>query len=461
MKPKVFMVLFLIFSGWMPLAQAEAVGENEPGGLSQYYAEVLAYYPALKSQHANIEAAFAEKLAAYGLLLPSVSGAVQVDVTDDPAAVFSHKLKQEAFTAGDFAVDSLNSPRHRTNWHWTLEAQMPLFNGFQTITAIQSSALLAKSVQLQEKLTRQEAFLLALEAYLNSAISKTVLQSAKAITTDAEQDLKQADELKAKGMILGADFYAAKVLNAALLQQMHRLETAQDMSVIAANLLRGMMPQLPFEPSVIFKEQIFDSTDLNAWLGEAYANRLDLKAIEAAIDARRKEVFRAKTSALPKIKGFGAVSEDTRDWRTGGENFMLGVKGEMPIFDPAYAARVRKAKAELKKLEAERWALKDRITQKVSQTHLTRQALAKDYQVVLQAFEDAKEAVRLTESLYREGRKSIVDVMEMRQALLASEMRARELGMQAELYLVNLQFFSGTLDEEAIQNTIHRIDGLS
>ncbi|MBI4710849.1 MAG: TolC family protein, partial [Candidatus Omnitrophica bacterium] len=79
------------------------------------YQKVLAHYPALKKKYEELAQAKAEKNLAWADLFPRVQGVTSMTTTDDPVGVFGDLLRQKSFSAQDFELNSLNTPRHRTN----------------------------------------------------------------------------------------------------------------------------------------------------------------------------------------------------------------------------------------------------------------------------------------------------------------------------------------------------------
>lgn len=424
------------------------------------YHKILAYYPRLKSQKAKIEEAVAEKFSAYAALLPKVQGISSVTTGDDPVYVFGSLLKQERFAANNFALSSLNTPGHLTNFNFTLQAEVPIFNAFQTISRIRGSRFSIQSEKSDHELIKMESSLLALESYLKALLAKENLKMAKEVETQALDDLKQAQELKDKGMVLGADFYAAKMMMSEIKQMNHELDRDEQVARILLNILMGEPAEASYILSGKIPKKAETAKSLASWLEDADRARPDLIAFQAKVDAARVQTFKEKMSALPRIGGFGAVTEDSHDLTSGGENFVMGVKGTLDILDADYWVRIKKAKAVYEGLQQEYRAFKDQIAKEVSQAVRGFEAAALNRPISEEGFQDGSEAVKQTDSLYREGRKSIADLMQIRRAFLSTAFKRNELLFQSEMAYANLFFLSGTLDDKTIQDMGQRIDGV-
>jgi len=442
-------------AGWAEETSPPAASLN----FKEAYQKILAYYPRLKSQKARAEEAVAEKFEAYAALFPKVEGLSSVTTGDDPVYVFGSHLRQEKFADGNFALSSLNSPRHRTNFSFALQGEMPLFNAFQTISRIRSARFLSKAEARWETLTAMEASLLSVEGYLKGLLARDNLRRVREVEDAAQKDLRQADELKDKGMVLGADFYAAKMVLAEIRQMNISLAAGEKTSRILLNILMGAPAEWNYSLSGDIPENSGESGPLQDWLRAAHETRPDLAALELKAEALRVEVFREKMSALPRVGAFGTVSEDSHDLRTGGENFIMGVKSTVNVLDAGYWARRKKARAAYKAILEDVQALKDQVSKDIAQAVNGLEAVTANIPVAEEGYQAAGEAVKQTEVLYREGKKSIADLLEIRRAFLSAAFKRNELLFQQEMARANLLFLSGRLDEKALDEIDLRIGG--
>ncbi len=448
----------------MPVTSSAEDGTSkaaEPNTLrfESAYRKVLAYYPCLQSQEAKIEEAVASKFEAYAALLPKVQGVSSVTYGDDPVYVFGSLLRQKKFSSQNFELPELNHPDARTNFNFAFRGEVPLFNAFQTISRIRSSRYLEKSEREKKQFMEMEAFLLGMEGYLHGLLTGENLKWTRQVLEAGLDDLKQADELKSKGMVLGADFYAAKVILAGIKQTDYQTSADERVSRILLNILMGEPAEADYALSGKIPEKPWQIKSLREWLEDAYRSRPDLTAFEDKVNAQRVETSREQLSALPKIVGFGDVTEDTHDFRTGGANFLMGFRGSIDILDAGYWARRKKAKAAYDAIRQDYQTLKDRVATEVSQAVNGLEAILSNLPIAEEAFNDSLEAAKQTEILYREGRKSIADLLEIRRAFLYAAFKRNELLFQAEMAYANLLFLSGKLNETAMEEIAKRIDG--
>jgi outer membrane protein TolC len=423
------------------------------------YEKVLKHYPALKKKYEELAQAKAEKNLALAELFPRIQGVSSMTTSDDPVEVFGMLLRQESFSDKDFELNAMNSPRHRTNYHFGVAGEMLLFDSFNTISKIRSARRLVKSADLEADFTEMEAAIVTLESYLGILLARELFNIANDLKKVIDQDLKQADDLRQKGAILGADFFAAKVSSAGIERQLNRTRAMFKTSRMMMNILMGEDPELVWDATGKIPGSAQDKGELQAWIATAYQQRKDLVAMDSMIDAQRIESLRQKTSFLPKIYGFGDIDADSHDLRSSGKNFTVGIRGSMDFFDPTYPGRTQKAKHLYEELKADRQALRDEIAKQLIGELTRYETVTTDHPVLMQAYQDAKEASDLTAKLYQEGRKSIADLLTMRGAYLETASELQQVLFALELEHAKLLFLSGQLTEDGIHQVNTRLKG--
>ena len=225
------------------------------------------------------------------------------------------------------------------------------------------------------------------------------------------------------------------------------------------NILMGEDVEMTWDPVGKLPEYVQDKGELRVWISKAYQQRKDLAAMDQQIDAQRIEALRQKTSFLPRFYGFGSLNEHTPDWHTGGQNFMVGIKGSMDLFDPSLPGRIKESKHKQKELESDRQALRDEIAKGLI-SELTRfETVILDFPVLKQARQDAQQASDLTAKLYQEGRKSIADLLQMRRAYLETAAGLEQILFALEVEYAKLLFLSGQLDKDGIHLVNTRLKG--
>jgi outer membrane protein TolC len=456
---KKWLVLAAFMLGYViPLYAAEETSLGKQLTFSDFYRKVLVYYPKLKQQDANVNLAIARKLQAVSGFLPQIQGVTSVTRGDDPVFVFGSLLHESAFTPDDFVLSRLNTPRSHTTYSVSLEAQMPIFDAFQTIFRVRSSKLQIDSARDEASFTKMEAFLVASEAYLRAVAVTKMLATVNEVSLASQEDIKQAEDLKDKGLILGADYYAAKVMYGSIIQLKNQLAQEKQAAYILLNILMGENPFNHFEVQGNLAEEPRGGKQLQSWFDEAYASRPDYAALDKIIQAQRIELSREKSTALPRLDVFGEARDDTHDFKSnGGQNYIVGLKARIDLFDPSYSSRVRGKNEALKKLEFGKAVLKDTITKDVANEYAHYQTAEDNLPVNRKMLEDARQAVDLMLLLYREGRKSIADLLQIRLSYLSSARGYYTLVTDTRASWTRLLFLSGQLDESRMKGVVTSI----
>ncbi|MFH1067417.1 MAG: TolC family protein [bacterium] len=449
----------------MPEAQQEEepLPESNAPLLSfeESWQKIQAHYPLLKKQNARLEEALALQSQAVSGLLPKLQGNVGWKRTDDPTEVFMSKLKQRSFTDDDFRISNLNHPDDYNNYNGALRLEIPLFDAFQTIASMRTAKHLVQSRQEEQSFTRMEASLLAIEAYLNSALAERLLRLASVTLRASEKDLKEAQELKEQGLVVGADFFAGRVASSKLQQTRNALTAHRRATLAALNILQNENVETAHRFSPLPELSAPPQKNMTEWIAQALLFRSDLAALQATIKAKTSELGREKAKWLPRVSAFGQTESNTRKFEKQADNYTVGVQGTVDLFDPAYSARVKAARAALEQLQQDDAALRDEIARTVAEAASRYDASLADAPASQQAAQDAKEAVALTEKLYREGRKSIADLQAMRAMALEAESAAQETVVRAESARSRLLFLSGQLDDFEVKKIASRWSSLA
>ena len=459
MKTKLFILItaaFMIASILdFPLpCSADEIVLLKPITFNEFYQKVLAYYPKLKQQGANVEIAIARKFQAQAGYLPRIQGLASMTTSNDQVYVFGTLLKQRAFTQGDFELSRLNNPASRTNYNIGLHAEMPLFDALQTIYKVKEAKHMIESARYDEAFSKMEALLVSSDAYSHALVVEKLLDIVEEACKNSEADIKQAEELKDKGMVLGADFYAAKVIFGSLCNIRNELRGQKESMHALLNILMGEDPLKAIQLSDTIQEGKSDKKDFKEWLSEAYRSRPDLLSIEEAVHAKEAELSRERASALPRITAFGDLNENTQNFNTGGGSFAVGLKGSVDLFEPNYFSRVKIAKEELKKLEYDKNIAKDSIAKDIADEYSRFESIQANIPILHEMAGDSGQAVELTLPLYREGRKSIADLLDMRQGYIQTNQSYYIAMVGSKTSQTRLLYLSGQLDELNIRKII-------
>ncbi|MBN2143450.1 MAG: TolC family protein [Candidatus Aureabacteria bacterium] len=419
--------------------------------LSEFCSRVLNHDPTLKKQSASVEEALAGQAIASSMRWPKVEVAGTFLSSNDPVSVFGMLLKQGAFSQSDFSLERLNNPSSRSNWNFLLQAGLPVFDGLQIRLSAESARYAAESAKRMQSFFKSKTILVAAQAYLNTVLAQLIFDAAGKTTMQAEEDLQQAEQLKTKGMILGADFYAARVVYAGMTQMKNQAQKRIQECFMIMAILAGDPLNDEYHVVRECSEDIPASIPLEEWIQKAFNKREDLLAVRLAVEAKETELKREKAASLPRVSVFAsAESNAASSWDEQGTSYTAGLKGTFDLYDPSRSSRIKKIEKELEQLIQDEKILQDRIVMDMTSAWKNEEVLFMNLDAARQSVQDSSEAVKLVEPLYREGRKSIADLLEMRMASQSAANNLDEIRTKLEILRIQLLFLSGELDERRL-----------
>ncbi|CAI9086311.1 TolC family protein [Candidatus Methylacidiphilum fumarolicum] len=421
--------------------------------------KILAHYPELKKKHAKLSEAIAQKALAESGYYPRLYGWADSLTSDNPILGFMMHLTERNFTAQDFNIHNLNHPGTVSNQNAGLLAIFPIFDAMQTIDSVKAAKDAIKAREEEERYTRMEASLLSIDAWIGLLFADAELFKAMSQLEASKTDLNEALQLMEQGLVLGADFFMGRSLAASIEQSKNGYLARKKVALVTLNTLAGT----PAEAEIAIPKNLPRpkkiSKPLSSWVQEAILYRSDLAALRHQIQVQRTEVKREKDSIMPNVNGFASGMLDSDNFTTGGRSYTVGVLGTMALFDPSRDPKIKRAKAEEEQLIHEESVLKDNIQTKLAQAITDLETAYRDSEILYHSMNDAIQAIVMTRDLYREGRKTIADLIQARTYGLQVEISYLESVARYESSKAKLFFLSGQLDDYQVQNLANELGG--
>lgn len=413
-----------------------------------YLSQVLNYYPTLKKEQASVEKAIAAKAVIAASRMPHLAASLGGDYGNDPVYVFGALLRQNRFTNNDFALDHLNTPKSRRDNSVSMDAEWVLFDFFQTTNKVASAGYLAESAQYRSELTQMEAILAASELYDRLAVTDQLLDDVTRQAELGKQDIDAMDELSRKGLALGADFYLARMTLSQIVSIKNELLSQRDAVSMAFNILRGIDPLTTVKTEGVPTDLLVVTGAVEEYIEKAVENRLDIKSLAKMMDAGSLDVSAQRKSIAPKIIAYGNAAKHSQgSLGDGGDSYMAGVKMKVDL-DPGYGSQVKLAQAEKERLTAQLQEAKDRAAQDVTEVFFRLKAMGSNSVLAKQDSADAQQAVQLLAPLYKEGRRSVSEMLSTRKAQVAALERSLKLEASSRMAQLSLALFTGELTPE-------------
>src|SRR5579863_1354337 len=155
-------------AGWLAfmvaLGSTGGIGQ-EPLLLRQAIQQALKQNPNGNVACANAKEATAGVTLARSQLLPQLSFTEDMSRGNDPVYVFGTKLRQQRFTATDFALSSLNRPSPVGNFASRLSGSWQAFDSFRIEKTIRSAEMMRDSAATAAKAVDQQIVFDVVHAY--------------------------------------------------------------------------------------------------------------------------------------------------------------------------------------------------------------------------------------------------------------------------------------------------------
>ena len=450
--------LMLVMTGLFLGACSVVWAETAPLSFEQFYQKVLTYYPKLKAAHSDVDVALAREMQAKAGFWPSLNLSTGYKISDDPVNVFGMLLRQERFTSADFDLKRLNTPDRHQDFSLGAHVEWPLFDAMQTIDRARAARENLKAAESDEAFTKMEALLIAQDAYLNALTLDELTVIVDDVQKSSDEDLQKAKDLKDKGMILGADYYSARVMFGDFTRMKNELHRQKKAMTALLNILMGEAVDVERSlSSPLIRETTITGQDARELVDLALTHRQDLSGLELRLKASEADISRARSTGLPALSAFADATEDrNKIGSSGGNNYTVGVKAEMPLFDPSREGRVKEAVARRERLAHDIQVFKDGISRDIAEETARHEALRDNMDILKGMREDAKASVSLMAPLYSEGRKSVADLMAARRAYLQVVETHQKSLMGAWMSEARLLFLTGRLNEEAMKSLAQR-----
>jgi len=385
-------------------------------------AQALGANPALKATRSGQDEALARQDEAQSRFYPRITVSESWQRGNAPVFVFSSLLSARRFTAGNFAIDSLNNPDSVGFFHGAVSVEQVLFDGGRTGSGVDTSKAMAT---MAGAASRQMELTLAVQVangYGRLLTAEAARRASEAAAEAAAEDVVRAERRRDAGTVTESDVLSLRVHLASMRQR--AIEATGQGAVARAELnrLRGAAVDAEFTVQEPPPPATGPARDWAAMANEALANRPDLQRSDAAVALAAAGRRQAKGAWWPQVAAQGAYQYDGLDfsnrasaWVVGGEarwTFATGM-GDRAATKAAVAAEQR-ARASR---EDARAAVQVDVLSAVRQLESAeaREAVARA------SVAQARESQRIIRDRYDAGMAGVQDVLGAAAAVLNAE----------------------------------------
>ena len=407
-----FVVLAAILA--LPLVAQTGTPLTLPDAVSM----ALGKNPLHQAAMADIRISAAALREARSPLMPKIMFTESAVRGNDPVFVFGTELRQQSFTAADFALNKLNTPTPIGNFSSRFSGQWSLFDGLQSWFGVSRAKYMQQAAGQQLDRTDQELVYQAVRAYFGvllaqkqEQVAEDALKTAQAIETSSRVRVES-------GMAVDSDLLSAQVVTSRRKQELIQMQNGLALARTQLALALGMPADAAYQPQEALAERRFPTATAAELEATALEKRPDLKRVESERSAQAKTVSMAKGALAPRLNVFGSWETDSPSpgWN-GGNNWIAGAELQLDLFDgDSKRAHIAMEKAMQEKAAAMRDAFRDEIRLDVRKAYYEYDAACQQVEVARGAIAQADESLRINQNRYEGGLSTVSDLLSMEEA---------------------------------------------
>jgi len=439
----------LLFVGAaFPQQQAERV----PLTLREAVQIAMEKNPLRKAAIADVKVASADIREARSFLMPHLNFSETVTRGNDPVYVFGSKLRQQQFTAADFALNQLNSPSPFGNFTTRFGGTWNLFDSFASWHGVNRFRHMNEARVQQLNRTDQEVVFRVISAYDQVLLARKQLDVAEQSVKTAQAITERSESRFDAGLVVESDLLTAKVRLAARQQESIRARNDLELAQAQLNLAMGMPAESTFQLAEDLTERALPLPVLSDAEKQALTSRPELKRVNAEQAAQQETVAIAKSSFGPRVNAFAGWEMDNPTFLAGGggNNWLGGIELQIDIFSGgAKRAELSRQRALEQKVIAMKQAATDGVRLEVRKAYYDADASRQQIEVARTAISEAQESLRINQDRYDTGLITITDLLGAEESARRSQTDYWEALCRFHTSFANLELASGSLNPQS------------
>lgn len=374
--------------------------------------------PLHQAATADIRISAAALRQARSPLMPKIMFTESAVRGNDPVFVFGTELRQQSFTAADFALNKLNTPTPIGNFSSRFSGQWSLFDGLQSWFGVSRAKYMQQAAGHQLDRTDQQLVYQAVQAYFGVLLAQRQEQVAEDALKTA-QAIEESSRVRVEsGMVVDSDLLSAQVVASRRKQELIQVQNGVALARAQLALALGMPADTAYQPQEALAERRFPTATAAELEATALEKRPDLKRVESERSAQAKTVSMAKGALAPRLNVFGSWETDSPSpgWN-GGNNWIAGAELRLDLFDgDSNRAHIAMEKAMQEKAAAMRNAFREEIRLEVRRAYYEYDAACQQVEVARGAIAQADESLRINQNRYEGGLSTVSDLLSIEEA---------------------------------------------
>lgn len=423
---------------------------QQPISLGEAVRVALEKSPVHKAAFTEVKAAKAGVGEVRSSLFPKITFSELATRGNDPVYVFGTKLRQQRFTAADFALDQLNTPTPVGNFTSRFSGQWRIFDSMQNYRSVERARTMQDAASRQLERADQELIARVVQAYYGALLAKRrvslaedSLKTAKSIEDDSKAHVES-------GMATESDLLSAQVLTASRNQELVGARNDLFYAIAELSITLGM----PSDTILVLQEAVertLPATDVSVLEREALQRRPDLQRVLKQQIAQKQSVSIARAAFGPRLDAFGSWQTDSHSlgWN-GGNNWTAGLELQFDLFTGgAKKAQLEREQATAEQMEALRHIYEDRVRLEVRRAYYDHNSATQQMNVAKSASEHAKESLRILQNRYSAGLATVTDLLRAEEASHKTQTDYWEAVSRVQTSYANLELASGSLTPDS------------
>ncbi len=338
---------------------------------------------------------------------------------------YNYTRKQQAVSAAVGGVQAGQQQQVTTSqlFHFNstnFSMSQLLFDFGRTLDSIRAALASVEASTADLETTRQTVILNTKQAYYSVLAGQRLLQVADETVQQNQKHLEEAQARFDVGLAPRFDVTQAQVqLSNAVLNQL----TARNNVALARETLRTAMGVTgPFLFTLVDTlERGALTVNDEALVAQAYANRPELRSIQAQQRATTEQVSALQKQYLPSVTGTAQYNWTGREYPLQ-QGWLWGVTLTVPLFDDILTTgQVGEAQANLRGLQAQEDNLRQQIALEVRQSFLTLRQAEESIRVSEQTSVQARENLDIAEGRYAAGVGNIIELTDAQVSLTSAQ----------------------------------------
>lgn len=438
---------------WL-LNTASAQSRIEPSPLTLHQAAEIAIEknPMRKAALADIRAASADVREARSFLLPHLSFSETATRGNDPVYVFGSRLRQQRFTAADFALNQLNTPLPFGNFSTRFGGTWNLFDSFASWHGVIRAKQMNEATAHQLDRTDQEIVFRVVSAYYQVLLTNKQLEVAEQSLKTAQAITERSQVRFDTGLVVESDLLTAKVRLATRQQELIQAHNNLELARGQLNTAMGVPVESVFQLADLLAQDTLPVPVLQDVEKQALRNRPDLRRIASEEAAQHQSVAIAKSSFGPRVNAVAGWEMDNPTFVAGGggNNWLGAIEMQFDIFQGgAKRAELSRQRALEEKVIAIKQAATDGVRLEVRRAYFEVDASRQQVEVARTAIAQALESLRINQDRYDTGLITITDLLGAEESNRRSQTDYWEALYRFHTSYANLELASGTLNPQS------------